>query len=506
MPEGFGERLSGKSAETTRNPAMSWNPAHRDRIITGRPSSKSIFWTSLGIAVFLLLLVYVVRHFHGATVVNRESSAANCTLFASSSGNDANSGASSSAPKSFSGAAAASRPGSVVCLLGGAYPLISSFRPPSSGTPSSWIVYKDYGDGPVNFIWTGVADASAMFQIGGGSFPSKPAYLEFRGLSLDGRGNAADGFFCRGSHHIHFINNSISNTGGSGIASINCDYLTADHNLIYHNGYMPSTTAVPGEYGWTSGISFNSNQWFDNHSGFHNIISNNIIAGEYDGSNHHTDGNGIILDLSSGSYDPSTANTPPALVLNNVVYGNGGRCIVAYVVSNFWVVNNTCYENNLDPSLKNAGSIETNDSHDGYFINNIAVAWSNTHPAYEQQNSNSNIFYYSNLYFGPASNFMYSEPSQLLQADPLFLSPPVFDPALPAQYATVLPPLRLGNGLSLGTSSPAIAKGIDPATLPNLPQAIVTDLKKYIYADINGHHRKPGDPIDLGAYQSGDHH
>jgi hypothetical protein len=485
---------------------MAWNPVQRDRLFTERSSRKNIFWTTLGVVVFLLLLVYVVKRFPGATVMNHESSAANCTLFASPFGNDANSGASLSSPKSFSGAATATRPGSVVCLLGGTYPLISSFSPPSSGTPSSWIVYRDYGDGLVNFVWTGAADASAMFHIGDGGFPSKPSYLEFRGLHIDGQGNAADGFFCRGSHHIHFINNSISNTGGAGIASIKCDYLTANHNLIYHNGYMPSTTAVPDQYGWTSGISFNSSQWFDNHSGFHNIISNNIIAGEYDGSNHHTDGNGIILDLSTGSYDPSTANAPPALLLNNVVYGNGGRCIVAYVVTNFWVVNNTCYKNNLDPGLKNAGSIETNDSHDGYFINNIAVAWSNANPAYEQQNSNSNILYYSNMYFGAASNFTYSEPSQLLQGDPLFLSPPVFDPALSNQYATVLPALRLGSGLTLGPSSLALAKGIDPTTLPNLPQAIVTDLKKYIYTDIHGNRRTPGGPIDLGAYQSGDHH
>src|SRR5438034_5094607 len=137
-----------------------------------------------------------------------------------------------------------------------------------------------------------------MFYLGGGSFPSGPAYLEFRGLNLDGRGNAADGFFCRGSHHLRFISNSISNTGGSGIASIDCDYLTSDHNLINHNGYIPSGTANPQWYSWTSAISYNSNQWFDNYAGFHNIISNNIISGEVDQSTHHTDGNGIILDLS----------------------------------------------------------------------------------------------------------------------------------------------------------------------------------------------------------------
>src|SRR5205823_7448517 len=73
--------------------------------------------------------------------------------------------------------------------------------------------------------------------------------------------------------------------------------------------------------------------------------SSNLITGEVDQSTNKTDGNGIILDLSNGSYDPTTANTPPALIINNVVYGNGGRCILGYVVTNFWFVNNTCYKN-----------------------------------------------------------------------------------------------------------------------------------------------------------------
>lgn len=462
---------------------------------------RNILWTSLSIVVFLLLLAYVVKRFPGTAGVNQGAPAANCTLFAAPSGTGTDSGASPTSAKSFQGAANSTQPGSVVCLLAGTYSLSASFKPPVSGTASSWIVYKDYGDGPVNFVWTGPADASPMFALSGGSFPSNPAYLEFRGLNLDGQGNAADGFFCRGSHHLRFIGNSVRNTGGSGIASINCDYLTADHNLIYHNGYMPSNTAVPEDYGWTSGISFNSNQWFDNYAGIHNIISGNIVTAEYDGSNHHTDGNGIILDLSSGSYEASTANTPPALIINNAVYGNGGRCIVAYVVTNFWIVNNTCYDNDLDSSLRNAGSIETNDAHDGYVINDISVVLSGDHPAYEQQNSNSRIFYYSNMYFGASPNFTYSDTAQLIQADPLFVQPPVMGPALPGS-TTFLPAPELTTRLALQPSSPAIARGMDPSTLPDLPPPIVADLKKLIYADINGNARPRGGPFDLGAYQS----
>ena len=424
--------------------------------------------------------------------------ATDCTILASSSGNDANAGTTATAPKTFAGAAAATQPGSVVCLLGGTYNLSSSFNPPTSGSPSAWIVYKNYGDAAVNFVWTGSADASAMFHLGSGNFPTGPSYLEFRGLNLDGRGNAGDAMFCRGGHHLRFIENTMSNTGGSGIGSRDCDYLIADHNIINHNGYMPASTSVPQWYGWTSGISFNSDQWFDNYTGFHNVISNNIVVGEFDSSVNHTDGNGIILDLSNGTYAASSANTPPVLVINNVVYGNGGRCVVAYVVTNFWIVNNTCYKNNLDPTLGNAGSLSASDSHDGYFINNISVAWNTANPTYSQGGTTANISDFADLYYGSSLNFTPSAPAQFLQADPLFVNAPSLTGG---QYATALPPSQLGNGLTLLAASPAIGRGIDPATLPNLPAAIVSDLQKYVYTDITGKARPQGGAFDLGAYQ-----
>src|SRR5207253_2927371 len=85
---------------------------------------------------------------------------------------------------------------------------------------------------------------------------------------------------------------------------------------------------------------------------------------------------------------------------------NGGRCIVAYVVTNFWIVNNTCFKNDLDTSESAFGSFEPNDSHDGYLINNIAVAYTGGHPPYEQGGTVTNVHYYADLFFGAANNYM----------------------------------------------------------------------------------------------------
>src|SRR2546429_1408696 len=192
------------------NPAMDRNPTSGDRLLENLPGRGILLLTSLGIVTFLLLLVYFLRHVPRLTVANPESAAPNCTLFVSPAGKDANSGTSTTSPKSLSGAAAVARPGSIVCLLGGDYSLNSSFKPRSSGTASSWIVYKNYGDGPVNIIWNGAADASAMVYLGGGSLPSHPAYLGVPRLHLDCRWSAAHRLFSRGSHHTSFLSNITS--------------------------------------------------------------------------------------------------------------------------------------------------------------------------------------------------------------------------------------------------------------------------------------------------------
>lgn len=477
-----------------------------------RASRGALLLTSLLILAFLSLLSYVVKNFLAFRKLDPGPCSSNCTIYASPSGSDKNSGSYPTSPKTFLGAAEATQSGWTVCLLPGTYEIDSSFAPYRSGTASAWIVYKSCGNGAVNFVWTGPVDASPMFKLGSGQFPLGPSYLEFRGLHLDGRGNAGDGFFCRGGHHLRFMDNSVTNTGGSGIGSIECDYLTADHNVIVHNGYVPPSTKVPQWYSWTSGISFNSNQWFDRYPGFHNIISNNLVTGEVDQSAKHSDGNGIILDLSNRTYDYGSASTPPALVINNVVYGNGGRCLEAYTVTNFWLLNNTCYKNVLDLPDKTDASITVNNSRDGYIVNNLVVAASASHLCYSEEKKAEELRYFANLCFG-SSNLLphsHSSSSQFISGDPLFTHPPDLHSSDAKENAeAALQYVKkdsskdgLVDGFALGLRSPALAKGIDPATLSGVPKEVVADLKKYVYSDFTGNPRPHGGPFDLGAYQS----
>ena len=459
--------------------------------------------------------------------------ATDCTLYAAANGNDSNDGTKhvdgTIHPKTLTGAAAATVPGSVVCLLGGRYELSCTFNVPNSGTSSAWIAYKSYGDGDALIVWMGgfTCGDYPMIKIDSTGATGRPTnYLQFIGLTLDGLGTALDGFSCRSNHDLHFYNNTISNTGGAGIQTVDCNYVISDHNIIHHNGYV--LPGSPGGYSWTSGISYNNNTCNDTYTGFHFVAANNIIVGEVDQSQMiqppprltPTDGNGVTVDI-----DQACATPPSALVVNNVVYGNGGRCFIANSAASVWVVNNTCYRNDLDTLQPGIGSLTTSNSNNVFFVNNISVSWQTTNPPFDKRNTNTNITYAQNLYWGgpcyadpsPGTDFC-SGNSNFIPKDPQFVGPlPYFDGAAAGQFKTSRPPSVLTpvNNASSGctgsvpacdiagpfavvSTSPAYNQGIDPATL-TADQNIKWDLATWVYKDISGKTRTAGVNWDLGA-------
>lgn len=420
-----------------------------------------------------------------------------CTLYVSPTGSASNSGTTPATALSLAGSFTYAVAGDVVCIEPGMYYVKRTLYPGHNGNANARIVYTNYGAGAAYLKWQGGGTSDAnMIHFWAKSFPNGPSYLEFDGLTLDGQNVAENGFFCQNSHHLTFRNNTIINQGSSGIGSMMCDYLTSDHNTIWHNGYVG---------GWSSGISYNSNQWLDNYSGFHNIVANNIIAGQYDASSNHSDGNGIIMDTSNDTYNPSSANTPPALIVNNVVYENGGRCIENYIVTNIWTVNNTCYANGLDLSLGSVGSIVSAYANNEYFVNNLVQSWNNR-PAYSVYGSGTpgilNIVLSHNLYYGGSLQGTTGtgvHASYWTHANPLFTYPPPLNATADGQYRNALNPSKLGNDLVVKSTSPALGKGIDPTKLTSNSN-LVKDMSAYVYASINGKARPKGGPFTLGAY------
>jgi serralysin len=376
--------------------------------------------------------------------------------------------------------------GDTVCIGAGTYDISSSLSPVHSGTRNAWITYTADA-GTVTILWTG-GGGSPMVHMYSGSFFDGPSYIIFQGVTLNGRNQASYGFFCENSHHLKYLSDTVEYMGAGGIGSESCDYQTADHNIVYHNGYNT---------GWSSGISFDSNRWFDQYAGLHNVVSNNIVAGSYDASSAHTDGNGIIMDLSTGSYSASTADTPPNLIVNNVVYGNGGRCIELNVESNSWVVNNTCYDNDLDLTLGEAGGISPYSSTNSYFINNIVESWNGEYPF---RIYNCSKFIYSHNLIDGGSND--GTPSTgFTTANPYFVAPPAYNPTAGGQFANTKSPASLGDGLSLQSDSPAIRAGIDPTTLAGRNTSLINDMSAYVYTDILGNSRPKDGAFTLGAYE-----
>ena len=518
--------------------------------------------------------------------------AQNCTLYASASGDDTYDGRSRWTPKTLYGtnpaspgansAAGVSQPGDVICLLGGRYELNQTFCPPNTST--NWITYQAFGDGEVDFAWTaGLTAAQSngtltdivsagflqpMIRVGSGGYcGGSSKYLKFVGLNLDGgQNNALDGFYCDASDHAQLIGNIVRNTAGAGIATVGCDYLVSDHNLINHNGYLPTVclsnpggnppTSPPADIqnacsgtSNSSGISYNNvtAPAGDTYQGLHNIISNNVITGEVDqcelwpaqlcpgatssSNDFPTDGNGIILDILK-------QGTAPALVVNNVVYGNGGRCVAVLNYTNFWVVNNTCKKNNLntqEPGFGSFSAVGTSSTGyrgplNGFFLNNISYVWSgnNAIPYYYSDDPAipSNVVFADNLYNGRTDNtccnFSPQQVQNFLSGDPLLADPLFVHPTAAGQYATSSAAsatraygtatfcagwtsiCNIAGAFAPGFGSLAYNPGTDPSSsafTSGWPQ-VQTDMRNYIYTDINGNARPgAGGGWDLGAIQ-----
>lgn len=159
------------------------------------------------------------------------------------------------------------------------------------------------------------------------------------------------------THHIEIINCDVSECCGSGIGVYRADYITIENNTIYNNCWKTSSGS--------SGIHIynprNSN--VKEFVSYHYIIKNNEI---YNNRNEvpffngksckgYTDGNGIIIDDARNTQSNNELYLGDFLIMNNVIYENGGSAITVYHSDNVTIKNNSTYKNaqlDADKSLR----------------------------------------------------------------------------------------------------------------------------------------------------------
>ncbi len=318
------------------------------------------------------------------------SQASGTTYYVSGSGNDKNSGrTTSSAFRTIQRAANLTNPGDTVLIMNGvyknAYPTGSVVDIKRSGTSNAWITYKAYpGHRPKLQLngWHGIllANKIAYIEINGlevegnnknitRSYALSQRYNKTNPLTngncitLDGRKNQNGR-----PRHIRILNNKIHDCGAAGISIMESDYVTVDNNEVYNNAWY-------SVYG-ASGISL-LNLWnSDNNQNYRMFIRNNkvynnrmyvpwIVNGKYQ------DGNGIIIDRSRNDDKPSlSAYRGRTLIANNISYKNGGSGIHTFKSDYVDIVHNTVYLNNQTPEITH-GQIMTNSSIDVKVLNNI---------------------------------------------------------------------------------------------------------------------------------------
>ncbi len=347
-----------------------------------------------------------------------------CTWYSSPTGSSANDGRTPTTPIPIWVVMSKPVPGDVVCFLPGTYPLADSLYLSKSGTAAAPIVYRSSG-GTVIFQRTAGGSSVQMIRVGKGV-----KYVEVNGLTLDGSNIAQNGFVCSKTNHVRVIGTTVRNTGSGGIVSVGCDYLTFDHNLVWHVGYGS---------GYSSAISINTPKASDTAPGFHSFITNNITGGVDDNSPQKTDGNGIIIDRG-------TQGTPPILIANNVAYMNFGRCVHTFRTSHVWIVNNTCYKNALrEPGTPwGTGEINFTQCKDCFAVNDVVSAWTYGTPFRAE---NSTVTYSHDVSFGGTPNSVpasvMADPQQLRVVDPLLTAPPAVNPTAAGQWVNAPTPWSL---------------------------------------------------------------
>jgi len=451
-------------------------------------------------------------------------------------GDDANPGASEkTAFRTLKKAASVVQPGDTVLLGNGTYTDDNSGADSAvlvltqHGSPDKWTIWKAAPGARPEIIatkgWHAILITGSYYVIdgitltgGSDSIVMIEAYEDSKieqkdgrrywgaprfntnALSIDGRKNDP----AQKPHHIIVRNCVVSKFPGGGIGSIEADYITIEDNIVFDNSWFSRHA--------TSGMGSLWNWAHDDKPGYHmifqrNILWNNKTLVPWTAIGKHSDGNGIIVDVTDGSHhaaavqntdaaaNPNVTNATPApaatpaattaarrpnpnaaalnplrpkweyrtLIANNISAFNGGSGIHTFRARHVDIINNTTYWNG---GIVGYQELFANRSVDIVILNNIIVPRPGGRVT--SNNRNEQIVWDYNLY--PVEQSVVKGPNDIV-ADPMFVK--------------VARDLRDAD-FRLKKNSPALHSGTVEFAQP-------TDLK--------GKKRPAGKSRDRGAYE-----
>jgi len=263
------------------------------------------------------------------------------TLYVATNGNDGNSGRSASAAlRTVGRAASVARPGDVVYIRGGVYPINVAFK--NSGSASQPIVWASYPGEQAIFDGSDQARGSSQHRV----WVDGVSYNHF--VNLEVRNGPQQGIFVRNANHNLFHGIVTHGNNGSGIQNYSGDNNRYEYIVTYDNMDTVNPNGKIGEDADGIGISagdsnvishvisyYNSDDGIDAWRSTNTLIEYSIAFDNGRGANGN--GNGFKL---GGHYDVNNTVARFNLAFDNRATGfsqNTGQNVTLY--------NNTAFRN-----------------------------------------------------------------------------------------------------------------------------------------------------------------